>query len=406
MTFNKDAEFKSNINVQRLPKVSHNLELRLRMLKKEHRTVVRQNKDLEKVIKDATAELNKLRRPPLVVATIQEVFEEGKKVIVKTTTGQNLLVQCSEEINAKKLVSGLRCALNQRYLNIVELLYNINDPLIKGMEILHETDVSLKDVGGLTDEIKEVIEVVQIALSSPEKFKSMGIDPPKGVLLYGPPGNGKTLIAKAIARKTNAKFISLIGSELVQKYIGEGARMVRELFHYAKKSGPSIIFIDELDAIGSKRLDSTTSGDREVQRTFMQLLAELDGFRPSLGHANVTIIGATNRPEILDPALTRNGRFDRHILIPLPNAHARHEIIEIHTKKMSLKKGVDLKVIADLTENFSGSDLRFMCIEAGLNAIRQRRVRVRHQDFLLAVEKMQLRKNKSKDSIDTTNMFL
>ena len=182
--------------------------------------------------------------------------------------------------------------------------------------------------------------------------------------------------------------------------------MVRELFQYAKHNGPSIIFIDELDAIGSKRLDSTTSGDREVQRTFMQLLAELDGFRPSLDLGNISIIGATNRPEILDPALTRNGRFDRRIQIPAPSLQARYEIIKIHSTKMNLRKNVDLKGLAGLTENFSGSDLRFMCVEAGLNAIRERRIRVRQQDLLYAVEKMQSRKKKSKYKVDTANMFI
>ncbi|MFV2016239.1 MAG: AAA family ATPase, partial [Candidatus Heimdallarchaeota archaeon] len=383
MAFNpEDSEFSTTEPDQIL--FAQNLQLRLKNLKREQRAIVRQNKDFQKLLKDSLSEINKIKRTPLVVATVQEVLDDGK-VIIKTTTGQTLLVNHSSQIDQKDLVPGIRCALNQRHLNIIELLYNINDPLIKGMEILQSSDISYSDIGGLNDEINEVVEIIELSLNQPEKFSSMGISAPKGCLLYGPSGNGKTLIAKAIAKKTNSKFISLVGSELVQKYIGEGARLVRELFHYAKENGPSVIFIDEIDAIGSRRLDVSTSGDREVQRTFMQLLSEIDGFKQI---SNVKIIGATNRLDILDPALVRNGRFDRHILIPTPTLQARKEIFEIHTRKINIRKNVDLDVLAKHSEGFSGSDIKFVSIEAGLHAIRNRRVKVKHDDFLYAIEKM------------------
>lgn len=360
------------------------LELKSKILKKEQRTLVRQNKDFEKLLNEHRSEINKIKRTPLIVATIQEVLEDGG-IIVKTSTGQVLLVNCSKDINNNELVPGVRCALNQRHLNIIEILYNINDPAIKGMEVQDKTNIEYNDIGGLNDEINEVVEVIELSLLNPQKFIDFGIENPKGVLLHGPPGNGKTLIAKAIAHKTNAKFISLVGSELVQKYIGEGARMVRELFHYAMKNGPSIIFIDELDAIGSKRLDMSTSGDREVQRTFMQLLSEMDGFKTS---TNIKVIGATNRPEILDPALVRNGRFDRHVFIPYPSIKGRKDILKIHLRPINIRKDVNLDKLALLTENFSGSDIKSVTIEAGLTAIRNRRVKVKQEDLESAIEKL------------------
>lgn len=225
---------------------------------------------------------------------------------------------------------------------------------------------------------------MELPLLNPDLFKKVGIEPPRGVLLVGPPGTGKTLLAKAVAHNTNATFIRTVGSELVRKYIGEGARLVRELFDLAREKSPSILFIDEIDAIGSRRLDMSTSGDREVQRTLMQLLAEMDGFDP-LG--NVKIIAATNRPDILDEALVRPGRFDRIIEIPMPSDEAREKIFSIHTRRMNISN-VDLKYLAKLTQGMSGADIKAICTEAGMNAIRENRNYVILQDFVKAIEKV------------------
>jgi proteasome regulatory subunit len=259
------------------------------------------------------------------------------------------------------------------------------DPLVLGMEIEEAPDVSYSDVGGLEDQIQEIRETVELPLLKPELFKKVGIEPPKGVLLYGAPGTGKTLLARAVAHETKASFIRVIGSELVQKYIGEGARMVREMFELAREKAPSIVFIDELDAIGARRMDTSTSGDREVHRTLMQLLAEIDGFDP---RGEVRILAATNRPDILDPALLRPGRFDRLIYFPLPNQKARLAIFKIHTRRMNLSKDVDLGSIARATEKATGADIRAICTEAGMFAIREGRERVEQVDFDRAIAKV------------------
>jgi len=245
--------------------------------------------------------------------------------------------------------------------------------------------VSYEEIGGLEEQIVEIKETVELPLKRPELFKEIGIEPPKGVLLYGPPGTGKTLLAKAVAHETNATFIKIVASEFVRKYIGEGARLVRGVFELAKEKSPSIIFIDEIDAIAAKRLKSSTSGDREVQRTLMQLLAEMDGFE---SRGNVGIVAATNRPDILDPALLRPGRFDRFIEVPIPNEEGRIEIMKIHTSNMSMDEEVDIKLVASITEGASGADLKAICTEAGMFAIREERSNVTINDFMDAVDKI------------------
>ena len=253
------------------------------------------------------------------------------------------------------------------------------------MEIETKPDVTYEQIGGLEEQIIEVKETVELPLKEPELFEKIGIDPPKGILLYGPPGTGKTLLAKAVANETNATFIKIVASEFVKKYIGEGARLVREVFELAKEKAPAIIFIDELDAVAAKRLKSSTSGDREVQRTLMQLLAELDGFE---SRGDIGIIGATNRPDILDPALLRPGRFDRFIEVPLPNEDGRKQILKIHTKRMALDEEADIDLLSDLTDGLSGADLKAVCTEAGMFAIREKRDKVTVADFMDAVDKV------------------
>ncbi len=258
------------------------------------------------------------------------------------------------------------------------------DANVTGTEIEAKPDVTYEQIGGLDEQIVEVKETVELPLKHPELFEKVGIDPPKGILLYGPPGTGKTLLAKAVANETNATFIKVVASEFVKKYIGEGARMVREVFELAKEKAPSIIFIDELDAVAAQRLKSSTSGDREVQRTLMQLLAELDGFE---SRGDIGIIGATNRADILDPALLRPGRFDRFIEVPAPNEEGRREILKIHTKKMSLSEDLDMDLIVSLTDGCSGADLKSICTEAGMFAIREERDHITNADFMDAIDK-------------------
>jgi len=259
------------------------------------------------------------------------------------------------------------------------------DPIVTGAEIIEKPPVTYEDIGGLEIQMRELREAVEDPLLKPELYRKVGIEPPKGVLLVGPPGTGKTLLAKAVANRTQATFIRFVGSELVQKYIGEGARLVRELFQLAREKAPSIVFIDELDSVGAKRLEIATSGDREVQRTLMQLLAELDGFNP-LGE--VKIVAATNRPDILDEALLRPGRFDRIIEIPVPSLESRMTIFKIHTRKMSVAAEVDHGILAGRCDGATGADIHAICTEAGMFAIREDRDIVSMTDFERAVEKV------------------
>jgi proteasome regulatory subunit len=339
---------------------------------------------LQKEVKRMRAEMERLKSPPLIIGSIKDVLVDGR-VIVKSSTGPDFIVSTSEYVPPEDMVVGARVALNKQTLAVMSVLPASLDPIVIGAEIIEKPVVSYKDIGGLDEQIREVREAVEDPLLRPELYKRVGIEPPKGVLLVGPPGTGKTLLAKAVAHQTNATFIRFVGSELVQKYIGEGARLVRELFELAKDKAPSIVFIDELDSIGAKRLEVATSGDREVQRTLMQLLAELDGFNPI---GDVKIIGATNRPDILDEALLRPGRFDRIIEIPVPGYEGRVEIFKIHLKKMNIDESIDLEEIALKAEYATGADIRAICTEAGMFAIREDRDVVTMTDFEKAVAKV------------------
>ena len=329
-------------------------------------------------------EIEKLLSTPLIEGIVLEILENGR-AIVKSSTGPNLIVNIAGSVDVKKLRPGTHVALNQRGSTIVEVLPIREDPYVKAMEVIERPNVRYSDVGGLEDQIREIREVVELPLKHPEIFKELGIEPPKGVLLYGPPGCGKTLLAKAVAGESQATFISLVASELAQKFVGEGARIVRELFEFARKKAPSIVLIDEIDAIAARRLDIGTSGEREIHRTLTQLLAELDGFDPL---DNVKVIATTNRLDILDPALLRPGRFDRVIEVPLPNLRSRYEIFKIHTRKMKLAENVDLMELARLTEGATGADIKAICTEAGYNAIRSSRRHVVMEDFTKAIKKI------------------
>ena len=335
-------------------------------------------------------EVRLLKTPPLIIGHLQDILDE-RTAIVRSSNGTVFQVSLNQRLDPERLKPGTRVALNQDTLAVIEVLHEAWDPMVSGAEMVEKPDVTYDSVAGLDEQIQTIREAIELPLLEPKLFTDIGIVPPKGILLVGPPGCGKTLLAKAVAHQTDATFIRMVGSELAQKYIGEGGRMVRELFSLAKEKSPSIIFLDEIDAIGAKRLDGSTSGDREVQRTLMQLLAELDGF-DSL--EDVKIIAATNRPDILDDALLRPGRFDRIVTIPLPDASGRKDILALHISKMSTSR-INLKAIVDKTEGYSGAELKATCVEAGMVAIREKRNKITQADILLAVERIQIKKSTS-----------
>lgn len=365
---------------------TRHLEKRLRNLETEKQLLDAERLRLEQELHSLRNEIDRLREPPLVSATIIDFLDEKGRAIVKSSTGPSFVVNMSRKVKNEKLTPGTRVALNQRTFAVMEVLPTKLDPFVKGMEVVDSVpDISYEDVGGLEDQLQEVRETVELPLLKPELFKKVGIDPPKGVLLYGAPGTGKTLVAKAVAHETNATFIRIIGSELVQKFIGEGARLVREIFNLAKDKAPTILFIDELDAIGSQRLKIATSGDREVQRTLMQLLSELDGFEQ---RGDVKIIGATNRIDILDPALLRPGRFDRMIDFPIPDEEARSAIFKIHMRTLNTDQKINVRKLVDATEGATGADIKAICTEAGMFAIRKEAEMIVEKDFMEAVNKV------------------
>ncbi len=319
---------------------------------------------LKKRINRLDEEIRSLRTPPYIIGNVQDMI--GEKVVVRSSNGTIFLVSKNPRIDSSKIKPGARVSMNQDTLAVIDILDEAFDPLVSGAEIIEKPTITYSDLGGLDEQIKEIRDAIELSLDKPEEFKKFGIHAPKGVLLTGPPGTGKTMLAKAVANQTNATFLGLVGSELAQKYIGEGGRMVRELFALARKKAPCIIFIDEIDAIGSKRLDSSTSGDREVQRTLMQLLSELDGF-DSL--EDVKVIAATNRPELLDKALLRPGRFDKIVDIPLPSIEGREAIFKILAKDMPLDSKVDFAKLSIITEGYSGAELKAITLDVGMNAI-------------------------------------
>lgn len=390
---NKDDEFlKSYIN---------HLEAKIKEVQNHINLLKSDLLRLEEETQSFRREMEHLNEVPLLTGEVEDILDDLKnRLIVRTSSGISYIVNTSEKVKQEDLTPGQQIALNQRNFAAVEILPTKLDPFIKGMELLEKNiDVHYDDIGGLDDQIQEVRETVELPLLKPELFKRVGIDPPKGVLFYGPPGTGKTLLAKAVASETNTTFIRIIAAELVQKFIGEGARYVREIFKLAKDRAPSIIFIDELDAIGAMRMEDATSGDREVNRTLMQLLSELDGFDE---RKNVKFIGATNRADILDPALLRAGRFDRLIEFPLPNAIAREAIFKIHLRTINLEENIDIKKAIELTDGGTGADIKTICIEAGMFAIRRNSEIVNNEDLMKAVEKV---KNKSKETPLNSDIF-
>jgi proteasome regulatory subunit len=340
-------------------------------------------RDLSENVDRLERENETLKTSSLYVATAEEITDDG--VVVKQHgNNQEVLTKLPPRLS-DDLEPGDRVAINDSF-SIQQRLDAEKDARAQAMQVEASPDVEYAEIGGLEAEIREVREAVEEPLVNAEQFHAVGIDPPSGVLLHGPPGTGKTMMAKAVANHTDATFIKMAGSELVQKFIGEGAKLVRDLFDLAAEHEPAIIFIDEIDAIAAKRTESKTSGDAEVQRTMMQLLSEMDGFED---RGEIRIIAATNRFDMLDRAILRPGRFDRLIEVPKPDVGGRERILDIHTHEMNLADDVDFTELADETDDFSGAELSSIATEAGMFAIRNERTEVRMSDFYDALEKVQ-----------------
>lgn len=345
----------------------------------------RQNiRDLEKAFDNTENDIKALQSIGQLIGEVMKELSE-EKYIVKASSGPRYIVGVRNSVDRSKLKKGVRVTLDITTLTIMRILPRETDPLVYNMTSFDQGDISFEGIGGLTEQIRELREVIELPLKNPEIFQRVGIKSPKGVLLYGPPGTGKTLLAKAVAATIGANFIFSPASAIVDKYIGESARIIREMFAYAKEHEPCIIFMDEIDAIGGRRFSEGTSADREIQRTLMELLTQMDGF-DNLGQTKV--IMATNRPDTLDPALLRPGRLDRKIEIPLPNEAGRLEIFKIHTANVKKSGEFDFEAAVKMSDGFNGADIRNCVTEAGFFAIRDDREHIIPEDLMKAVRKV------------------
>ncbi|XP_055524805.1 26S proteasome regulatory subunit 6A-B [Wyeomyia smithii] len=373
--------------------------------------VMRINHELQtqnEKIKDNTEKIKVNKTLPYLVSNVIELLDvdpqeeeddgavvvldsqrKGKCAVIKTSTRQTYFLPVIGLVDPEKLKPGDLVGVNKDSYLILETLPAEYDARVKAMEVDERPTEQYSDIGGLDKQIQELIEAVVLPMTHKEKFKNLGIHPPKGVLLYGPPGTGKTLLARACAAQTKSTFLKLAGPQLVQMFIGDGAKLVRDAFALAKEKAPAIIFIDELDAIGTKRFDSEKAGDREVQRTMLELLNQLDGFSST---ADIKVIAATNRVDILDPALLRSGRLDRKIEFPHPNEEARARIMQIHSRKMNVSPDVNFEELARSTDDFNGAQCKAVCVEAGMIALRRSAVAVTHEDFMDAIMEVQSKK--------------
>lgn len=384
----------------RIPKVTPHTRCRLKLLKMERvkdfllmEQEYIQNQELLKPQEEKTqAEREKvddLRGTPMGVGNLEEIIDDNH-AIVSSSVGPEYYVTIMSFVDKDQLEPGSSVLLHNKVMSVVGLLPDDVDPMVSVMKVDKAPLESYADIGGLEDQIREIKEAVELPMTHPEFYDEIGIKPPKGVILYGEPGTGKTLLAKAVAHQTSATFLRVVGSELIQKYLGDGPKLVRELFRVADEMAPSIVFIDEIDAVGTKRYDSTSGGEKEIQRTMLELLNQLDGFD---GRDDVKVIMATNRIETLDPALIRPGRIDRKIEFPLPDIKTKRHIFTIHTSKMTLADDVNLEEFVMSKDDLSGADIKAVCTEAGLLALRERRMQVIQADFKKAKEKVLYRKN-------------
>ncbi|KAG2213120.1 hypothetical protein INT47_011269, partial [Mucor saturninus] len=384
----------------KLPQVYPTTRCRLKMLKMERikdyllleeEFVQNQErlKPQEERDQEERTRVDDLRGSPMTVGSLEEIIDDDH-VIVSSATGPEYYVSVMSFVDKDLLEPGCSVLLHHKTMSVVGVLGDDTDPMVSVMKLEKAPTESYADIGGLEKQVQEIKEAVELPLTHPELYEEMGIKPPKGVILYGIPGTGKTLLAKAVANQTSATFLRIVGSELIQKYLGDGPKLVRELFRVAEENAPSIVFIDEIDAIGTKRYDSTSGGEREIQRTMLELLNQLDGFD---SRGDVKVIMATNKIDSLDPALIRPGRIDRKIEFPLPDVKTKRRIFNIHTSRMTLSDDVDLEEFVMSKDDLSGADIKAICTEAGLMALRERRMKVVADDFRKAREKVLYRKS-------------
>ncbi|TNN11474.1 26S proteasome regulatory subunit 6A isoform 1 [Schistosoma japonicum] len=385
------------------------LDSEIRFMQSELKHVSHEINTKQTKVKDSKSKIKMNKALPYLVATVVELLNvepqedeieeganvdldsqrKGKCAVIKTSTRQTYFLPVIGLVPPEELKPGDLVGVHKDSYLILEKLPPEFDSRVKAMEVDERPTERYSDIGGLDKQIQELIEAVVLPMTHRDRFEALGIQPPKGVLLYGPPGTGKTLLARACAAQTKSTFLKLAGPQLVQMFIGDGAKLVRDAFQLAKEKAPAIIFIDELDAIGTKRFNSEKAGDREVQRTMLELLNQLDGFQPN---HDIKVIAATNRVDILDPALLRSGRVDRKIEFPAPNEEARARIMQIHSRKMNVDKDVNFEELARCTDDFNGAQCKAVCVEAGMIALRRGASEVTHEDYMDAILEVQAKK--------------
>lgn len=385
------------------------LDNEVKIMKSEIVRVTHEQQGMKEKIKENTEKIKVNKTLPYLVSNVIEILDvdpddqeeadganvdldsqrKGKCAVVKTSTRQTYFLPVIGLVDPEELKPGDLVGVNKDSYLILETLPSEYDARVKAMEVDERPTEQYSDIGGLDTQIQELIEAIVLPMTHRERFEKLGVAPPKGVLLYGPPGTGKTLLARACAAQTKATFLKLAGPQLVQMFIGDGAKLVRDAFALAKEKLPAIIFIDELDAIGTKRFDSEKAGDREVQRTMLELLNQLDGFSST---AQIKVIAATNRVDILDPALLRSGRLDRKIEFPNPTEEARARILQIHSRKMNVSAEVNFDELSRCTDDFNGAQLKAVCVEAGMIALRKEQVELKHADYMDGILEVQARK--------------
>lgn len=406
----EDSELESELaamSTEEIRQRTRMIENETKTMKNEINRLTREQKTQENGIKENIERIKLHKQLPYLVSNVVEILDvdedeseadkeskKGKSVVIRTSTRQTVYLPVVGLVDPEELSPGDLVGVNKDSFLILDTLPPEYDSRVKAMEVDEKPTEQYSDIGGLDKQIQELIEAIVLPMQHKERFERIGIRPPKGVLLYGPPGTGKTLLARACANQTDAIFLKLAGPQLVQMYIGDGAKIVRDAFALAREKSKdgkgAIIFIDELDAVGTKRFDSDQSGDREVQRTMLELLNQLDGFSSD---DKIKVIAATNRPDILDPALVRSGRLDRKIEFPAPDEESRARILQIHSRKMNVNKDdVNFEELARCTDDFNGAQLKAVCVEAGMIALRRGAFEIRHEDFMEGIAEVQAKK--------------